>query len=161
MTRIVTEEVEVPVELEVTRIVEVSAGTGEVEEGPSPFEPPTAVIAGGLRSPRQLFYGEDGALYIAEAGTAGDSPVQAVANTVARAGLTGQITTVAPDGTQSVILAALPSINQGGTTQVTGAPRLFWLPMSPTGSAWARRRWAYLVCRFSITSTRSIERPGG
>jgi hypothetical protein len=115
VTRVVTEEieVEVPVEVEVTRIVEVIPDEGQVLEGPPPFEPPTAIIASGLRSPRQLFYADDGTLYIAEAGTAGDSTVQANPVTTINAGLTGQISAVASDGSQSVVLPALPSVNQG------------------------------------------------
>ena len=115
VTRVVEQEVEVPVE--VTRIVEVEAeqsgGEEEAPEGPPPFEPPTAVIASGLRSPRQLFYADDGTLYIAEAGLAGDSLVQASPESAVQAGMTGQITAVAPDGEQSVVLPALPSVNQG------------------------------------------------
>ncbi len=119
VTRVVEEsvEVEVPVEVEVTRIVEVAAESAEAEaevpEGPPPFEPPTAVIASGLRSPRQLFYADDGTLYIAEAGTAGDSAVQADPETTVAAGMTGQITAVTADGEQSVVLPALPSVNRG------------------------------------------------
>ncbi|MDX1415924.1 MAG: ScyD/ScyE family protein [Candidatus Promineifilaceae bacterium] len=127
VTRVVEQEVEVevPVEVEVTRIVEVAeqvtpvpeeeAEEAEEEEpaGPPPFEPPTAVIAEGLRSPRQLFYADDGTLYIAEAGTAGDSAVMADPETTISTGLTGQITAVTADGEQSVVLPALPSINQG------------------------------------------------
>lgn len=113
VTRVVTEEVEVPVEVEVTRIVETVPEEEEAPEGPPPFEPPTAVIASGLRSPRQLFYDDEGTLYIAEAGTAGDSTIEATAGSIAKAGLTGQISAVSPDGSQSVVLPALPSIDQG------------------------------------------------
>lgn len=125
VTRIVEQEVEVEVpvevEVEVTRIVEVMAeaeasAAEEAEaapEGPPPFVPPTEVIAEGLRSPRQMFYAPDGTLFIAEAGTAGDSPVAADPETTISTGLTGQITAVSPDGERSVVLPALPSTNQG------------------------------------------------
>jgi len=133
VTRVVTEEVEVevPVEVEVTRIVEVvpeeEAAPEEagITEGPPPFEPPTAVIASGLRGPRQLFYAGDGTLYIAEAGTGGDSTIQGDPVTFANAGLTGQITAVSPDGAQSVILPALPSINQADDTGFRGSQAIF------------------------------------
>ncbi|UCG25444.1 MAG: ScyD/ScyE family protein, partial [Chloroflexota bacterium] len=117
VTRVVTEEVEVevPVEVtvEVTRIVETVPEEVAPTEGPPLYEPPTAVIASGLRSPRQLFYADDGTLYIAEAGSAGDSPVETAVGSTAQAGLTAQITAVSPEGEQSVVLPALPSINQG------------------------------------------------
>lgn len=130
VTRIVTEEVEVevevPVEVEVTRIVEAAPEEEEAPEGPPPFDPPTAVIASGLRSPRQLFYADDGTLYIAEAGTAGASTIQADPETVVTAGLTAQITAVAPDGAQSVVLPALPSVDQGnGNTAYRGAQIIY------------------------------------
>ena len=142
VTRVVEQavEVEVPVEVEVTRIVEVEVGGAEAEaaaetdaeteeeapQGPPPFEPPTAVIASGLRSPRQLFYADDGTLYVAEAGIAGDGPVQADPETTITTGLTSQITAVAPDGSQTVVLPALPSTNRGNDdTGYRGAQALY------------------------------------
>jgi hypothetical protein len=142
VTRIVEQEVEVEVpvevEVEVTRIVEAlveeatpepeeaAAEEEEAAEGPPPFDPPTEVIAEGLRSPRQLFYAADGTLFIAEAGTAGDSAVVADPETTISTGLTSQITAVSPDGEQSVVLPALPSTNRGNDdTGYRGAQALY------------------------------------
>lgn len=131
VTRLVEQAVEVPVEVEVTRIVEGAAeGEGEsgeeAPEGPPPFEPPTTVIASGLRSPRQLFYDSEGTLYIAEAGTAGDGPVQADPETTITTGLTSQITAVSADGEQTVVLPALPSTNRGNDdTGYRGAQAIY------------------------------------
>jgi len=133
VTRVVEQEVEVPVE--VTRIVEVMAEeeaveaaeeTDETPEGPPPFVPPTEIIAEGLRSPRQMFYAPDGTLYIAEAGTAGDSEVVIDSETSFNTGLTGQITAVSPDGQQSVVLPALPSTNsRPGDTGYRGTQAIY------------------------------------
>lgn len=134
--------VEVPVEVEVTRIVESmvevtaevseegatpepeeEAATPEPEEeaaeeesaseGPPPFEPPTAIIAEGLRSPRQMFYDADGTLYIAEAGTGGDSMISIDEENFIMSGLTGQISAVSPDGEKTIVVPALPSTTRG------------------------------------------------
>ena len=128
-------EVEVEVPVEVTRIVEVMAEeeaaepaeeAEEAQEGPPPFDPPTDVIAEGLRSPRQLFYADDGTLFIAEAGTAGDGEVAADPETTINTGLTSQITAVSPDGKQSVVLPALPSTNRGNDdTGYRGAQAIY------------------------------------
>lgn len=94
------------------------------------------VIADGLNNPRGIAYGPDGVLYIAESGTGGDLDVQGLFGP-ARAGASGQITAIAADGTRSVVIAGLPSINTGG--EVTGAmlarPRdgLLWIA---NGLAW-------------------------
>ena len=72
-------------------------------------------IATGLNNPRKLFYDRDGTLYIAEAGSGGDSDGQGPYGSVA-VGLSGQITVVSPDGEQSVLIADLVSIDdQRGT----------------------------------------------
>lgn len=76
-------------------------------------DPPMAgatVIAQGLFSPRQLFYAPDGALYIAEAGRAGDGEIVADPENTVAVGFTSRVSMVGPDGAQSVALPALPSI---------------------------------------------------
>jgi hypothetical protein len=81
-----------------------------------------------------MFYAADGTLYIAEAGTAGDSAVVVDPETTIHAGLTGQITAVSPDGEQSVVLPALPSTNRGnndtgyrGTHAIYVTDDSFWV----------------------------------
>ena len=103
VTRIVTHEVEV-------LITPVPEAAAPEEPTPEPFTPSTEIIASGLSSPRQLFYTSDGTLYIAEAGIAGDGQITVDPETIVGAGLTSQISAVAPDGTQSVVLPALPSV---------------------------------------------------
>lgn len=93
-------------------------------------------LAGGLNNPRGIAYGPDGTLYIAESGTGGSFTVEGMFGP-AQAGSSSQITAVAPDGTTSVVIAGLPSINGGG--EVTGAmlarphDGLLWIV---TGAAW-------------------------
>jgi len=93
-------------------------------------------LASGLNNPRGIAYGPDGTLYIAESGTSGGFSVQGMFGP-AQAGSSAQITAVAPDGTTSVIIAGLPSINSGG--EVTGAmlalphDGLLWVV---NGAAW-------------------------
>ena len=157
VTRIVEQEVEVevPVEVEVTRIVEAmveeatpepeeaaAAEEEEAAEGPPPFVPSTAVIAEGLRSPRQLFYAADGTLFIAEAGTAGDSAVVADPETTISVGLTSQITAVSPDGEKTVVLACFAQHQSAVTdgTSYRGAQALYvtddsyWIGVGGKGS---------------------------
>lgn len=93
---------------------------------PEPFEPETEIIASDLRSPRQLFYDSDGTLYIAEAGLAGDSQLEVDPETIVNAGLTSQISAVAPDGTYSVMVPGLPSIQIGpGNNGFRGAQSIY------------------------------------
>lgn len=68
------------------------------------------IIAKGLNNPRHITFDSDGTLYIAEAGKAGD--IEGVGPFGAAVyGLTGQITTVSPDGIQSVLISDLASFN--------------------------------------------------
>jgi hypothetical protein len=84
------------------------------------------VIAKGLRQPRQIMYGSDGMLYIAENGSGGDSVISTVSTNTVSAGLSAQITAIAKDGTKSVILAGLPSVaNQPGGGDFYGAQSVY------------------------------------
>ncbi len=89
------------------------------------------VIASGLNSPRQLAVADDGTIYVTEAGTGGDeqlpsggpveqaTPVTEAGGTPVPAGpgptrgTTGQVTAIAPDGSQSVVATGLPSYSLG------------------------------------------------
>jgi hypothetical protein len=105
--------------------------------------PPPAnctVVAEGLSAPRFVAVGDDGSVYVTETGSGGDevlslaepgsgteeetgSPVaQSEATPVAAEeqaappstrGYTGQVTKIAPDGTQSVLVSGLPSYSDG------------------------------------------------
>ena len=72
------------------------------------------VIADGLDNPRGLFYAADGTLYIAEAGSGGDVRASGPFNSPVQIGLTGRISAVSPDGSRSVIVPGLTSMNNGG-----------------------------------------------
>jgi len=119
-------------------ILGLAAGTTNVAaQDATPVGTPAApagceVIATGLNSPRQIAIGDDGTIYVTEAGTGGDEVVTGVegeeATPVASAeaspeagapappstrGATGQVTAIAPDGTQSVVASGLPSYSDG------------------------------------------------
>ena len=69
------------------------------------------VLATGLNNPRNLFFDVDGTLYIAEAGTAGkDTVANPSGFGDVPLGYTAQITTVSPDGKQSVFMAEFQSL---------------------------------------------------
>jgi sugar lactone lactonase YvrE len=89
-----------------------------------------SVIASGLLDPRYIAVGPDGTIYVSEAGKGGDeviAPPSAGATPVANPnespadtrGFTGQVTQIAPDGTQSVLATGLPSYAMGGV-ETTG-----------------------------------------
>lgn len=107
----------------------LSGCTMMIEPPPPTPEPPmagTTSIAEGLQSPRQLHYAADGALYIAEAGRAGDGSVQASPENTVETGLTAQISRVSPDGEHSVALPALPSISTSpGNAGFRGSQAIF------------------------------------
>jgi sugar lactone lactonase YvrE len=103
------------------------------QEGPAP-------IASGLNYPRGMAYDSEGNLYIAEAGVGGEleipAPPPAEPGTMATAGLTSQVSMVAPDGTVSVAVPLLMSANNAG--EAVGAESVFvtdeslWLVLSAT-----------------------------
>lgn len=84
------------------------------------------VVASGLYNPRYVAVDADGTVYVTEAGHSGDTPIFATpgagtpvaADPVTVAGTTGQVTKIAPDGTQSVLTTGLASITFG--TEVVG-----------------------------------------
>ena len=91
----------------------VLAACTPIQPVPPPTPDPLAgktAIASGLHQPRQIMYGNDGTLYIAENGSGGNSQITTTATNTVSAGLSAQITAVTPDGKQSVILAGLPSV---------------------------------------------------
>jgi len=71
-------------------------------------------IASGLNGPRELKFGPDGELYVAEAGTGGPNGGYACQQVPApvgpyHGGLTATVSRIAPDGTHTVVVSGLPS----------------------------------------------------
>jgi hypothetical protein len=68
-------------------------------------------IATGLNGPRELKFGPDGALYVAEAGTGGtNTPCEVVAQVGPyHGGPTATVTRIAPNGEKSIVVSGLPS----------------------------------------------------
>ena len=92
-----------------------------------PLPPGCTVVASGLMNPRYVVVDADGTIYVSEAGAAGDEKIyepvgegtpEANAAVLTSRGLTGQVSKVAPDGTQSVVATGLPSYSFG--TEVVG-----------------------------------------
>lgn len=117
------------------------SGSAAVAQDASPVAAPglpagCSVVASGLVNPRYVAVAPDGTIYISEAGTGGDEVLQMPAGPEASPaaapgatpvaeegpgaggtrGTTGQVTKIAPDGTQSVLVAGLPSYAFGPET---------------------------------------------
>lgn len=108
--------------------------------GGPPLPEGCSVIAEGLLNPRYVAVGDDGTIYVTEAGVGGDEMVsppvgpvgtpEAGATPVAEEaaeqemfgppmrGMSGQVTAISPDGSQSVVASGLPSYAMG--IEVTG-----------------------------------------
>jgi hypothetical protein len=117
----------------------------------TPAPPPgCTVIASGLMNPRQIDVAADGTIYVTEAGVGGDeqlpsggpaeqaTPVTETGGTPVPAapgptrGTTGQVTAIAPDGTQSVVATGLPSYSLGngeavGPTGIVAGDGQLWV----------------------------------
>ena len=90
-------------------------------------------VATGLNNPRHIAFTSDGTLYIAEAGQGGDIEAQGPFGPV-KAGQTAQISAVAPDGTQSVVVPDLVSMDGGfgqieGPTSVLVTDDSYWISL--------------------------------
>ncbi|MDQ4099073.1 MAG: ScyD/ScyE family protein [Chloroflexota bacterium] len=122
-------------------LISTGVVVGEAQEASPEAGPPEGctVVAEGLINPRYVALGDDGTLYITEAGNGGDedltppgeeatpedapqleaTPAEADAGgtpegpQVGTRGDTGQITAVSPDGEQSVVADGLPSYSEG------------------------------------------------
>ena len=126
-------------------------------EGP-PLPEGCAVVADGLVNPRFGAVADDGTLYVSEAGVGGDEVLlppdeggeeapqvsgtpqaevatpaadeQAQAGPPPTHGTTGQVTMVAPDGTQSVVASGLTSYSEGiGPHGIVLADDQLWVAM--------------------------------
>lgn len=89
----------------------ITAGSTLAQEG---------VIADGLHNPRGIVYDSDGTLFVAEVGLGGDLDVEGNFGP-ARAGGSSRVSTIAGDGTRSLLIGALPSRNEGG--EIIGTSR--------------------------------------
>jgi hypothetical protein len=89
-----------------------TARAGGDDDGPT-------VVARGLNSPRHLSFGEDGALYVAEAGTGGSGPCVTGPTGPVCFGLTGSVTRV-EHGMQKRVLTRLPSLAGAGGAEPIG-----------------------------------------
>lgn len=80
------------------------------------------VIAHGLHNPRQLAFGDGGALYVAEAGSGGSGPcMEGPEGGTVCFGTTGSVTKVSRHGGQTRILTGFPSIgNKGDGSEALG-----------------------------------------
>jgi len=92
-----------------------------------------APVASGLNNPRHMALAADGTLYIAEAGSGGEGSATGPFGPV-KVGTTGQITAIAPDGTQSVALSGLLSMDAGfgqveGPTSVYPTETSLWVTL--------------------------------
>jgi glucose/arabinose dehydrogenase len=105
---------------------------GAAKPAALPAAGPPTVFASGLNSPRGLNFGPDGDLYVAEAGTGGDTstadvcPDDQVVPPVGpyTGGDTARITKYAPDGTRTVVADGLPSATEAlGARTATPTPR--------------------------------------
>ena len=90
-------------------------------------------LATGLNNPRLLTYGNDGSLYIAEAGDGGDTEIEGPIGKV-KFGDSAQVTMVDKNGEQSVVIDNLISTN-AGFGQIDGASKVivtddsYWLAL--------------------------------
>lgn len=97
--------------------------------GMPPLPEGCSVIASGLVNPRYVAIGDDGTIYVSEAGVGGDELVQPPVDPSATPapggeegmppgtrGDTGQVSMIAPDGAQSVLATGLPSYSMGVET---------------------------------------------
>jgi DNA-binding beta-propeller fold protein YncE len=72
---------------------------------------PSDIFATGLLNPRGLTFGPDGYLYVAEAGAAGETKVEAgLAHLPYRIGQTARVTRISPAGELETIVGNLPSV---------------------------------------------------
>lgn len=90
-------------------------------------------VATGLTLPRQLSYGADGTLYIAEAGLAGSDDAEGPLGPV-KVGNSAQVSAVDAEGSQSVLISGLISTDTGfgniaGATAVLATEDSIWVTL--------------------------------
>ncbi|CAA9581969.1 MAG: hypothetical protein AVDCRST_MAG19-4124 [uncultured Thermomicrobiales bacterium] len=96
------------------------ASPGASPQAAAPLPPGSTAVAAGLDNPRGLAFGPDGALYVAESGSAGDGPcIEGPEGDRECYGTTGAITRIA-DGGQERVAANLRSRAAEDGSQATG-----------------------------------------
>jgi hypothetical protein len=88
------------------------------------------VIADGLINPRFLTVGDDGTVYVTEAGLGGDEELPAIegAPPLGTRGNSGQVSAIAPDGTVSVVADGFASYQEGvGPAGIVNADGALWI----------------------------------
>ena len=132
-------------------------------DGAPPLPAGATLLASGLLNPRFIATGDDGSLYVTEAGVGGDEPIMenplageggppeatpaadaaspAAAEPAGSRGFTGQVTKIAPDGTVSVLATGLASYLFGfeptGPAGITFANGMLWVAVGGSGPATA------------------------
>ena len=123
---------------------------GDAQAGP-PLPAGCSVVASGLTNPRYVTVADDGTIYVSEAGVGGDEVLHAAAEpmaspeagatpaaeaVIAHRGPTGQVTRIAPDGTQSVLASGLMSYDAGeGATGPAGIATMGAIHQGPGAMA--------------------------
>jgi plastocyanin/sugar lactone lactonase YvrE len=99
----------------------MSGGSG-VAQG----ETTVSVYASGLVNPKQMAFGPDGTLYVAESGKPGDVNVLLPANFGGSGpiGTNARVSKISPDGTRSDFVTGLPNIGLYGGVEMLGASGL-------------------------------------
>ncbi len=128
--------------------------------GPPPLPAGATLLASGLLNPRFIAVGDDGSLYVTEAGIGGDEPLydnplaeegpaspaaspgaSPEAEPAGSRGFSGQVTKIAPDGTVSVLATGLASYLFGfeptGPAGITFANGLLYVAVGGSGPATA------------------------
>ena len=131
------------------------------EEPAAPEMPPLPgeVVLGNIDSPRGISVDADGNLLVAVAGSGGDTAFTMAGpegETTAQLGLTGRIVSIAPDGTATDVISAMPSYGLG--TEVLGAYRAIrngdslWVVFSGTAQANIGAYWTDSVVEFDAAT---------
>jgi sugar lactone lactonase YvrE len=94
--------------LSLTLALGLSVPTLIMAQDAPPAEFENAIVSG-LNFPRGIAYDEDGTLYVAEAGAGGEATIIEIEGMAINGGISSQVTTVAPDGTQGVAVGSLVS----------------------------------------------------
>lgn len=122
------------------------------QEGP-PL--PGTLVLGDLSAPRGLAFDADGNLLVAVAGAGGEASFTLRGpdgEQPVKAGLSGRIISIAPDGTSSDRIAGLPSyafpMETGGVYRIIPQGKSLWLLFSGTGSGNAGAYWADSIVEY-------------
>lgn len=122
------------------------------QEGP-PL--PGTLVLGDLSTPRGLAFDADGNLLVAVAGAGGEASFTLPGpdgEQPVKAGLSGRVISIAPDGTASDRIAGLPSyafpMETGGVYRIIPQGKSLWLLFSGSGSGNAGAYWADSIVEY-------------